>query len=140
VSVYKKTVVRAALACAVIAGVPTLKGDGLGDPISLERRGLSINHSVSEVCQPEDSPRVEFAELVLQVSRRTEKTAFGRGIVVTYLSDGVEASATPRVSSSNSDRAWSTRRHTSPVFMRAERNGRELHDRHVFIAKFHYSP
>ncbi|GAA4558592.1 hypothetical protein GCM10023193_13620 [Planotetraspora kaengkrachanensis] len=65
-------------------------GIGLGDPVSMERRGLPANRSVSEVCQPEDSPRVEFAELVVQVSRRTEKSAFGRGVVVTYLSDGVE--------------------------------------------------
>ncbi|GII29123.1 hypothetical protein Pmi06nite_25650 [Planotetraspora mira] len=65
-------------------------GVNLGEPIGLEGRALSVKHDVSQACQPEDSSRMEFAELVLQVSRRTQKTAFGRGIVVTYLSDGVE--------------------------------------------------
>ncbi|WP_214416293.1 hypothetical protein [Sphaerisporangium fuscum] len=66
-------------------------GVGWGEPDSLRRRKLSTSLStVTEVCRPDDSSRVEFAELVVQTSRPRGVSASSSGVVVRYTSGASE--------------------------------------------------
>ncbi|GGL12664.1 hypothetical protein Sme01_69130 [Sphaerisporangium melleum] len=60
-------------------------GVGWGEPRSLRRRGVSTAlRTVTQVCAPDGSPRVEFSEVVLQTSRPAAVSASSSGFVITY--------------------------------------------------------
>lgn len=62
-------------------------GVGWGEPRSLRQRRLfTAVHTVTQVCRPGDSSRVEFAELVVQTSRPNRASASGSGFLVSYTS------------------------------------------------------
>ncbi|MFC7383133.1 hypothetical protein [Sphaerisporangium rhizosphaerae] len=66
-------------------------GVGWGEPVGLRQRGVSTaSRTVTQVCLPEDYSRVEFSEVVLQISRPTATSAWSPGFVITYDSGGAE--------------------------------------------------
>jgi hypothetical protein len=66
-------------------------GVGWGEPKSLKQRGVpTALRTVTQVCQPDDSSRVEFTELVLQTSRPGAVSASSSGFVISYTSGASE--------------------------------------------------
>ncbi|MBB5630482.1 hypothetical protein [Sphaerisporangium krabiense] len=59
-----------------------------GDPRTLARRGLSVNHTVAQTCAPEGDVREEFAEWVVQAVRTGPRTGYSPALRMTYLSGG----------------------------------------------------
>jgi hypothetical protein len=63
--------------------------DGIGDgePITLQRKGIPAGpRMVTQVCQPLDSLKPQFSELVVQVSHFGDTTGFSPALIVTYTS------------------------------------------------------
>jgi hypothetical protein len=64
-------------------------GIGLGEPITLQRKGIAQGpRVVSQACRPEIFYKQAFSELVLQVSHTGDDTGFSPALIVTYTSDG----------------------------------------------------